>query len=706
LGPPLPPQARELKSVYLRTRGTFLKLLLHKCYINPSNLFNQIGLIAVNVLGLPANAPPAPTLAGGVRAPVPGAARPGPGVHDLAVDMGMDPETATLLREVVARKEGAVAAEEFELAKRLKALQDGIRRVGGTLASLAADKSKAVEEEDYDRAARVKEEMGRIRSAIYDQMAELGMGGSSSGGQRGGGESEGGGRALPPPAYGGRSAPPPSVAFDPLYGGGSAEAPTPVGQTLAASLRGGGGGDGYFNAPGSSDRPIRPAHLDIYARAEGTAPQPDPASPQGRYGDARPASRAIHPARNGAIRDAMDAEGGGGVTGGGDNGGREKEDKTESPFGKRAGAAASVPVERADPSALKGVAGAADLPAPDPFPMGPGGDRLIAAPLSDIFGEYVARCYLSKAWSLREASMSKMALDMGKVAEDHGGAKAEVLIAVAAAVANLLQKDKNTNVLIAACATLIPSLTAVVCVGADAARRSEVFSSLDPVLTALVDKLGDNAVKVREAAVQALLALSVPEALGVAHVGAALLRKPGKKQAGNLRGTQSRLEVLALLIESRGMLATGGCTSADSLVAFWCVPAACVPRRPPHPLSPSPCPLSCLQRGAVHLWSRERRHPARDPGTNGASRAGGGRRGDRASARPTAAQEAERGVYGRVCGGRRERRRRCPSTCARGGGGRRRTGQGQGQEEGGEGRQGQEGGQGCGGGACSSSTRG
>lgn len=81
-------KARELKSVYIRARGAFLKLVIHKCYANPQNLFNQVrvarsintavarneaayfhrekalsvwfglqvGLIAVNVLGQPASA--------------------------------------------------------------------------------------------------------------------------------------------------------------------------------------------------------------------------------------------------------------------------------------------------------------------------------------------------------------------------------------------------------------------------------------------------------------------------------------------------------------------------------------------------------------------------------------------------------------------------------------------------------------------------
>ena len=49
-------QARELKSVYIKARGNFLRLLLHKCYLNDHNLFNQVGLIALNVIGTPTEA--------------------------------------------------------------------------------------------------------------------------------------------------------------------------------------------------------------------------------------------------------------------------------------------------------------------------------------------------------------------------------------------------------------------------------------------------------------------------------------------------------------------------------------------------------------------------------------------------------------------------------------------------------------------------
>lgn len=44
-------QARELKSVYIDHRARFLRIKLHKCHVNKYNLVNQVGLIAVNVLG-------------------------------------------------------------------------------------------------------------------------------------------------------------------------------------------------------------------------------------------------------------------------------------------------------------------------------------------------------------------------------------------------------------------------------------------------------------------------------------------------------------------------------------------------------------------------------------------------------------------------------------------------------------------------------
>ena len=71
-------KARELKSVYLKSKGVFMKLLLHKCHINALNLHNQVGLIALNMLGAPIPRPGAPAPGGASYLPRPGGGLPAP----------------------------------------------------------------------------------------------------------------------------------------------------------------------------------------------------------------------------------------------------------------------------------------------------------------------------------------------------------------------------------------------------------------------------------------------------------------------------------------------------------------------------------------------------------------------------------------------------------------------------------------------------
>jgi centrosomal protein CEP104 len=44
-------QARELKSVYIEQSCLLVKLVVRGCHGNPSNDFNQSGIVAINILG-------------------------------------------------------------------------------------------------------------------------------------------------------------------------------------------------------------------------------------------------------------------------------------------------------------------------------------------------------------------------------------------------------------------------------------------------------------------------------------------------------------------------------------------------------------------------------------------------------------------------------------------------------------------------------
>ena len=44
-------KARELKSIHVDAEGIFLKLIIHKNYVNRLNLYNQVSIVAINLLG-------------------------------------------------------------------------------------------------------------------------------------------------------------------------------------------------------------------------------------------------------------------------------------------------------------------------------------------------------------------------------------------------------------------------------------------------------------------------------------------------------------------------------------------------------------------------------------------------------------------------------------------------------------------------------
>ncbi|CAF4563341.1 unnamed protein product, partial [Rotaria magnacalcarata] len=44
-------KARELKSIHIDAEGIFIKLVIHKNYANRSNMYNQVSIVAINLLG-------------------------------------------------------------------------------------------------------------------------------------------------------------------------------------------------------------------------------------------------------------------------------------------------------------------------------------------------------------------------------------------------------------------------------------------------------------------------------------------------------------------------------------------------------------------------------------------------------------------------------------------------------------------------------
>ncbi|NXF11665.1 CE104 protein, partial [Smithornis capensis] len=180
-------KARELKSVYVDAVGQYLKLIFHKNYVNKYNLYGQVALVAVNIIGDPAdyssdsmNSPSREKLVDhylGIKSDDPALDGTYLGnsdfispLDDLAFDMYQDPEVAQIIRRLDERKRDAVRLERYDHAKKLKQAIADLQKVGERLGRYEVEKRYAVEKEDYDLAKKKKEQMDGYRLKVYQQL--------------------------------------------------------------------------------------------------------------------------------------------------------------------------------------------------------------------------------------------------------------------------------------------------------------------------------------------------------------------------------------------------------------------------------------------------------------------------------------------------------------------------------------------------------
>ncbi|KAK2526892.1 Cep104 [Columba livia] len=185
-------KARELKSVYMDAVGQYLKLIFHKNYVNKYNLYGQVALVAINIIGDPAdysndsdNTPSREKLIDhylGIKSDDPALDGTYLGkpdsispLDDLAFDMYQDPEVAQIIRRLDEKKREAVHHERYDYAKKLKQAIADLQKVGERLGRYEVEKRYAVEKEDYDLAKKKKQQMESYRLRVYQQLELHGL---------------------------------------------------------------------------------------------------------------------------------------------------------------------------------------------------------------------------------------------------------------------------------------------------------------------------------------------------------------------------------------------------------------------------------------------------------------------------------------------------------------------------------------------------
>ncbi|TMW68162.1 hypothetical protein Poli38472_007834 [Pythium oligandrum] len=496
--------ARELKTVHINNEATFVKLLLHQCYINERNIYSQVGVMAVNLCGEPLDSQPdeLPNQSSGeplsvpMRSiPKPSQASPANRTDDLAFDLRFDAKTAERIREIQIAKDKAVASEDYDQAKRLKQMEEHLKSIGLQLARLETQKREAVANEDYDLAKRIKDEIAMLEGSVGSNETQPIISQAANTGY-----------VSPSPTY--------------SNGPGSFARSTSRSQVLpragAAAIT---GTKGLLPSPNPASSSSNFSPRDMY---------PDDVSGRGRNNGSRHNEES--PARSNSHRDLPE----------------DDEDGDEAPV-RGGGGSNGGP----NPN-FRGIPEAENLPDPEEMPAALENEN---EELIDVIGLFFARCFYSNLWNHRDAAIRKVTMSFERYPHD-----ALKVVRVCATLVQSGAGDRIAQVSLSAFRLLERLLP----FGAKI-RRDEMHPILANSATQIVNKLGEPQAKVRDEAAAMLSRMASAKNIGVAFVMSHLTKR-SKKPLG-IKFLLGRLLVMKDLI-SQFELQPDTDHSVDGIMSF------------------------------------------------------------------------------------------------------------------------------------------
>jgi centrosomal protein CEP104 len=500
-------QARELKTVFIDNIGRFMKFIINECYSNKINTHNQVGIVAVSLLGeeLASSKDDYSRGSDVKRSSYKNV------YNDLTVDLTLDPQTANKLRQLADAKSRAIANEDYSTAKQIKSVEQELKALGSRLAQLNMAKSEAVDAEDYDLAKEIKDESDSLKLEIERKIRSIQVPGVApmtthrsprdAPGKNDNYESEINtfkhASASEPTSSGRRvvSVEPMDSHEDTLVGRGSNN-PTPSRNNPV------------FVEEESIDvmnRPIMPKELDYAAAAA--------AATGGDDGDADPLASTGMP--------------------------------TEMfPSGQHP---------------LEGVPNLAALPTPEQLTM-KSREYCDQTGITKVFGEYRARCLHSKVWALREAAISKIMMILSTEYEGD----ANWYLSAICGVLRIGAEDKIQQVLFNSLNLMEQFLDIL---KRERLPRSTTSPAFDGVVGQLIEKLSDSNSRLREGARKGLDILAASTAVGPGAIAYHAAKSLTPKQRSAWRPIASRIQLIADLVNAYGLGQSSG-LNMDSLLNF------------------------------------------------------------------------------------------------------------------------------------------
>ncbi len=456
----------------------------------------------------------------------------------------VDPPTAARLAEISTAKATAIAAEDYDEAKRLKRAADVLRALGRQIYELEAKKAAAVVAEEYDACKALKAQVDQIRnSAEYRAAFALNVGalnvevGAGVGRAREASVVAALPMATPPPA--------------PLRGH-PIESPLSPGMEwcffLCVCVCGGVYGGTWLQHPTTTPHhpppplPTADAYDERPIKGRGTYILDDADLEQLNPNTAAPPTNKASPHASPSSPVPTSAH-------------HTQSPRTTNSNPPPTHAAASSTNQNHTADVPAGFP--TDLPLPEAVLIQHSKD---AEPLLPHLGEYITRACFSRIWQLREAALVYITTHVVGTPSTTTATTATSATQYAykplVRLATLVLRDKVANVVIAGVHLLRVLVQRAATESSTTAR--DISNSLAEWLPAVVEKACDSNTRIKDAATGLILyTAAVPEAHMSAHAN--VLLRPSK-HPGVWKIVLGRLQLLGALLPVLG-LADGGAAS-------------------------------------------------------------------------------------------------------------------------------------------------
>lgn len=174
-------KARELKTIYVDVKTNLVRINCFKCHVNGMNLYNQVGIVAINILGCPVESGEVETVKSTeiANAITRGIIERSFADENTPIDSDLnfidhDRFVVHALASIASLKKDAVRNENYPMAKFLKKLQEDFNSVSAEISVLLAEKRSCLTVEDYDKAQAIQAQVQSKKDGLVQQLDESG----------------------------------------------------------------------------------------------------------------------------------------------------------------------------------------------------------------------------------------------------------------------------------------------------------------------------------------------------------------------------------------------------------------------------------------------------------------------------------------------------------------------------------------------------